>query len=135
MIPLDDAALRELARRDCFKAGGGYTVSAPDVIERGDKYITLRDAARAEASPYNRLCDCRSGLMVRACNLCVERAMATVRAEQRERGAKMIPTNWCDPLLSGPTAVLQGLGPWGCPDIERLLRAIAAAIRAQGGEQ
>ena len=52
-------------------------------------------------------------------------------AEQRERDVKMIPTNWCDPLLSGPTTTLKGNGPWYCTDIERLLSAIAAAIRAQ----
>ena len=48
----------------------------------------------------------------------------------RERAANVIPTNWVDPLLSGETAVLPGYGPWGCPDIERLLQTIAAEIRA-----
>lgn len=36
---------------------------------------------------------------------------------------KEIPTNWLDSLLTGPDAVI-GKGPWGCPDIERLLAAI-----------
>ena len=52
-----------------------------------------------------------------------------IRAEQREADALCIPTNWTDPLLSGPGAALRGSGSWGCPDIERLLLALAAAIR------
>jgi hypothetical protein len=42
-----------------------------------------------------------------------------------------IPTNWGDPLLTGPKGVL-GPFPWGCPDIERLLNAIRAkAVRVR----
>lgn len=33
-----------------------------------------------------------------------------------------MPTNWCDPLLTGPKGL--GQGPWGCQQIERLLHAI-----------
>ena len=57
--------------------------------------------------------------------------VAQARAEEREACAKIIPTNWTDPLLSGANAILQGYGPWGCPEIERLLSALAAAIRAR----
>jgi len=68
-------------------------------------------------------------------------ALATARAEgaeeERERAAREVPTNWVHPLLSGPDCALPsrstGSG-WGCPDIERLLRAIAAAIR-QGPQE
>lgn len=36
-----------------------------------------------------------------------------------------IPTNWCDPLLTGPDAALSGDGgTWGGHDIERLLGRI-----------
>src|SRR3990167_2199763 len=55
--------------------------------------------------------------------------VAQARAEEREACAKRIPMTWLDPLLSGKDAVLKGYGPWGGPEIERLLRAIAAAIR------
>jgi hypothetical protein len=34
-----------------------------------------------------------------------------------------IPTNWLDPLLTGPKAVI-GRPPYDCRDIERLLGAI-----------
>lgn len=44
--------------------------------------------------------------------------------------ADAVPCNWLDPLLSGPDAVLKGAGPWGCPDIERLLRAIRERVTA-----
>lgn len=37
------------------------------------------------------------------------------------------PTSWLDNLLTGPDAVI-GKGPWGCPDIERLLAAIKKRI-------
>lgn len=47
-----------------------------------------------------------------------------------DAAAAMVPQNWCDPLLTGPRAVLRGHGPWGCPDIERLLNTLAAHIRA-----
>lgn len=39
-----------------------------------------------------------------------------------------IPTSWLDPLLTGPDAVFGKGGPWGCPDIERLLGAIKARL-------
>lgn len=52
-----------------------------------------------------------------------ERADEMVK-EALAEAADKIPTNWLDPLLTGPDAVLKGNGPWGCPDIERLLLAI-----------
>jgi len=48
----------------------------------------------------------------------------------REAAAKAIPTSWLDPLLSGPVSALDGHGDWGCPDVERLLAALADRIRA-----
>ena len=75
-----------------------------------------------------------------------EAAMLRLRAEQAEaraeaaeqdartlaaKCAEAVPTNWCDPLLVGSEACLHGNGgTWGCPDIERLLRAIKARIDA-----
>lgn len=53
---------------------------------------------------------------------------AEIRADERERCAQLVPTNWLDPLLTGPRAVI-GKPPYNCPDIERLLSALAAAIR------
>lgn len=40
-----------------------------------------------------------------------------------------VPSNWLDPLLTGAQAVM-GSPPWGCPEVERLLRAIRARIEA-----
>ena len=46
-----------------------------------------------------------------------------------------IPTTWLDDLLTGPKAVLNGnAGKWGCPDIEKLLRAIRDRILALNPE-
>ena len=42
---------------------------------------------------------------------------------------EVIPTNWLDPLLTGPNAVI-GEPPYGCQDIERLLRALSDKLTA-----
>lgn len=54
----------------------------------------------------------------------------------------LVPTNWCDPLLTGPQAALHPnrVGKWDCRDIEALLRGIQDRIRAaehstSGGEK
>jgi len=39
-----------------------------------------------------------------------------------------IPSNWLDPLLSGPKAVI-GMPPYSGPDIERLLNAVRERVR------
>jgi len=44
------------------------------------------------------------------------------------RYADLVPTTWLDPLLTGPDKTLPGDGPWGCPDIERLLTALKKRI-------
>lgn len=56
------------------------------------------------------------------------RALVAVASETREPLSSLVPTNWLDPMLSGPNAVFRDHGPWGCPDIERLLRAVKARI-------
>ena len=40
-----------------------------------------------------------------------------------------IPSNWTDPLLTGPKAVI-GKPPYTCQDIERLLNAIRPRVDA-----
>ena len=42
---------------------------------------------------------------------------------ERARLLALVPTNWVDSLLTGPTAVL-GTPPYDCEDVERLLRAV-----------
>ena len=37
-----------------------------------------------------------------------------------------VPTNWLDPLLTGPDRV--GNVPFGCPEIEKLLRAVRERV-------
>lgn len=48
-------------------------------------------------------------------------------AAERERCANLVPTNWCDPLLTGPDAVRL---PLDCPGVEKLLIGIQKRIRA-----
>ena len=45
------------------------------------------------------------------------------RLDQIAVGLPDIPTNWLDPLLTGPDAVI-GKPPYNCKDIERLLNAL-----------
>ena len=42
-----------------------------------------------------------------------------------------VPTNWLDPILTGPDAALspRRAGMWDCSDVERLLRAVQKRIR------
>ena len=40
---------------------------------------------------------------------------------------KAVPSNWLDPLLTGPKAVI-GQPPYDCKDIERLLNAVRARV-------
>lgn len=40
----------------------------------------------------------------------------------------LVPTNWCDPLLTGPDAVI-GPPPYTCQDVERVLLAVASRVR------
>lgn len=42
--------------------------------------------------------------------------------------ADAVPTNWCDPLLTGKNAAI-GNPPYDCQDIERLLRGIKERIQ------
>ena len=75
--------------------------------------MTIRDAARAEYDDglcsHHKLVENRRA----GCQACIAEQ---AQAEQRERDAKTIP-------------------PWGRPDTERLLRAIAAAIRGGGSHE
>lgn len=49
------------------------------------------------------------------------------RRDERERCAKLVPTNWCDPLLTGEKAAKI---PLDCRAVEALLRGIQDRIRA-----
>ena len=43
---------------------------------------------------------------------------------------EVVPSNWCDPLLTGDSAALHGQpGAWSCHDIERLLNGIRERIQ------
>lgn len=56
------------------------------------------------------------------------------KASRAVRPSDGVPTSWLDPLLTGPEAVLNGNGPWGCPDIERLLRAVKKRVESLEGK-
>ena len=55
----------------------------------------------------------------------------TERQKIIEECAACIPTNWCDPLLTGPKAVARFTD---CPAVEALLLAIKARILARVGD-
>lgn len=49
---------------------------------------------------------------------------------KRKKLSDLVPTNWLDPMLSGPKAALpnERFGKWFCCDIEALLRGIRDRI-------
>lgn len=51
-----------------------------------------------------------------------------IRAEERERCARLVPTNWCDELLTGTNVARP---PLNAREIEALLRGIQDRIRNQ----
>lgn len=61
----------------------------------------------------------------------VQHVKRTRRPNQRL--SDLVPTNWCDPLLTGPDAALSKgkAGKWDCRDIEALLRGIQDRIRSR----
>jgi len=48
---------------------------------------------------------------------------------QRKRVIDAIPSNWLDPLLTGPTAVV-GKPPYNCEHVEAILNAVRARVTA-----
>lgn len=142
---LSDAALRErlfaafqaealalvrqkaLSREDCSALVSSFARIA------ATECAALRDAARAEAPPYNRLCDCGSGLMVRSCNLCVERAMTMARAEQREQDAKIAALfSVKDDRSIHPDVPWDEMNEAAKTIAHTTAQQIAAALRSQG---
>ena len=49
---------------------------------------------------------------------------------ERKRIVGIIPTNWCDPLLTGENSII-GEPPYDCKDIERLLLAIKGHVEKE----
>ena len=49
-------------------------------------------------------------------------------AKKRKSLSDLVPTNWCDSLLTGKEGI--GQPPYDCRDIEKLLRGIQDRIRA-----
>lgn len=47
---------------------------------------------------------------------------------RRDHAMRCVPENWCDPILTGPTAVI-GKPPYTCRDIEKVLIAVRDEIR------
>lgn len=50
-------------------------------------------------------------------------------ADSVRRALGAFPTNWVDPLLTGPEAILPRGNAFACRDIERLLWAVSERVR------
>ena len=57
---------------------------------------------------------------------CARAAFKAGALAMRERAAKEVPTNWCDPMLTGKGAP----NDLHCPSVEYVLNEILKAIRA-----
>jgi hypothetical protein len=54
---------------------------------------------------------------------------------KRKKLSDLVPTNWLDPLLTGPDQALSKMrhNQWNCRDIEALLRGVQDRIREAEG--
>ena len=59
---------------------------------------------------------------------------APTKADLLLLAVNAVPDTWLDSLLTGPDAAV-GPPPYGCPDIERLCKAIRERIRTAFGER
>ena len=85
-------------------------------------YIAHKDEAPSEAESALCFAVYRSNELERSIQASEQRRVEDIRKCHDE-----IPTNWCDPLLTGPDAVIKE-SP--CPEIEKLLKGVQARIRA-----
>lgn len=46
-----------------------------------------------------------------------------------------LPTTWLDPILTGPQAVIETKGPWGCRDIENIIGAIRKRMNSEAANE
>lgn len=60
----------------------------------------------------------------------MSKARRQTYAGRKQKMADLVPTNWLDPLLTGPGKVIKDGYTFDCKDIERLLLAIQARIAA-----
>ena len=51
------------------------------------------------------------------------------RKKRKQSMADLVPSNWCDSLLTGPDAALRKGYTFDCQDIERLLNGLRERIR------
>jgi hypothetical protein len=67
---------------------------------------------------------------VEAENNRLRRELATARRAALEEAIRVVPSNWCDGLLTGPARVIPSDGKITPQHVERLIVAIAERIRA-----
>jgi hypothetical protein len=94
----------------------------PTVGELRCSYELYGDPAFQRAADFLELLDGEVGslgLYIDELRKSISEAASTERA----RCVALIPTTWLDPLLTGPTAVVNA-PPYGCQDIVRLLNTI-----------
>lgn len=121
----DDAITRQAREREKRDSIPRYTIEQ----QSGTIYFRLIEDPNGAWVTFEN-----HNALVTKLELRIEQAESALRAVQqqtREACAKAIPTSWLDPLLSGPDAILKP--PYGCFEIERLLRAIKARVMRSEG--
>lgn len=113
----------------CCSCPDDRVADLPDTAPRDHVMAFDRTAASISALHTNQaLRSVCHEQIVQALREVKNAARAEGEAIGLERAAAAIPTNWCDPLLTGPTTVL-GKPPYDCGDIENLLRAVKKRIQ------
>jgi hypothetical protein len=91
------------------------TDPTPASLEAARRLVTYPPCGSAECA------DC-----IRVVALAMEAYARPLVEAEREACARTVPTSWLDPMLGGERGrplTNNPPGRWGCPDIERLLRA------------
>lgn len=104
-------------------------MNAKEIIETNDFGVT-KDGIKV---PYP---DATSSLQIGK-NIGYVMGVRAERAKSKEDAEKIIaiiPTNWIDPLLSGPDSPLSD-PPYGCPEVEGLLLALKNRIITAFGKE
>lgn len=136
----DDATLREWYPHEPTAVLARVLRRTPIAVSARAGLLGLHKSAAYLASPAACRTNGRQGLRTRYPRIGDEmkprrlrrfesHPVSTLRNKRDDAILNAVPTSWLDPLLTGPGAII-GRPPYDCRDIERVLNAVAARLRA-----
>lgn len=108
------------------KVIASFAPSAADagIAHADERSHTQEQAYRGVDQQGNR----RSAINADALRIAQELERSHVPKDKAKKLSDLVPTNWCDELLTGPNGI--GQPPYDCRHIEKLLRGVQDRIRA-----